>query len=307
VRFIGNGSHRRLGPAILALLLAGLLLMQCCAMAAEADTGVIRISYKDGSYPLAGVKFSIYHVAERVAEHVYAPTGDFAECPVENTDDLDSDELRMLTDTLTGHILKKSLKPAATATTDANGDCAFTGLADGLYLITGAPYSNGKTSWFCEASLVGMPERFGARDFTIEAKSEQRDDEKIDIKVMKVWKNDDDHKETRTNKVDVQLFCNGNLYDTATLNKSNNWRYTWVGLDGLAEWHVVETTKVKDYVTKITRNEYEFVITNTYEEEGPPPDEKLPQTGLLWWPVPVLMAAGIVLFAAGLIRRRNGE
>jgi len=255
------------------------------------------------------VKFSIYHVAECAGERSYAPTADFAGCPVENTDDLDSDELRMLTDTLTSHVLKNSLKPVATATTGENGEAVFTGVADGLYLIMGAPYSNGKVSWFCEASLVGMPERFGSREFTIEAKSEQRTDEKIDIKVMKLWKNDEDHKETRSNKIDVQLFCNGNLYDTVTLNKSNSWRHTWTDLDGLAEWNVAEITKVSGYKTQISRNEYEFVITNTYRDGGdtPPPDDTLPQTGLLWWPVPILFAAGIMLFIVGLMRRRNGE
>ena len=33
---------------------------------------------------------------------------------------------------------------------------------------------------------------------------------------------------------------------------------------------------------------------------------RLPQTGQLWWPVPVLIAAGLVLIVFGLIRRRKG-
>ena len=34
---------------------------------------------------------------------------------------------------------------------------------------------------------------------------------------------------------------------------------------------------------------------------------RLPQTGQLWWPVPVLMVAGIALMAGGLVRRRSEE
>lgn len=35
------------------------------------------------------------------------------------------------------------------------------------------------------------------------------------------------------------------------------------------------------------------------------PGEKLPQTGQLWWPVPVLLAVGLLLVVLGLVRRRG--
>ena len=34
---------------------------------------------------------------------------------------------------------------------------------------------------------------------------------------------------------------------------------------------------------------------------------KLPQTGMLWWPVPLLAVAGVALFLAGWIRHGRGE
>jgi len=33
----------------------------------------------------------------------------------------------------------------------------------------------------------------------------------------------------------------------------------------------------------------------------------LPQTGQLWWPVPVLAALGVVLVISGLLLRRRGD
>ena len=38
----------------------------------------------------------------------------------------------------------------------------------------------------------------------------------------------------------------------------------------------------------------------------PPVGRRLPQTGQLWWPVPLLLAAGLALTAAGRMRRRKG-
>ena len=46
------------------------------------------------------------------------------------------------------------------------------------------------------------------------------------------------------------------------------------------------------------------------EKPSKPPHSgggKLPQTGQLWWPVPVLVCAGLGSIAVGLLRRREGE
>ena len=34
---------------------------------------------------------------------------------------------------------------------------------------------------------------------------------------------------------------------------------------------------------------------------------KLPQTGLLWWPVPVLLSSGLLCIAARLVMKKNEE
>ena len=48
-----------------------------------------------------------------------------------------------------------------------------------------------------------------------------------------------------------------------------------------------------------------FVLTNTYPRKQPP---TLPQTGMLWWPVPILACAGLALLITGLIlRRKQGD
>ena len=73
--------------------------------------------------------------------------------------------------------------------------------------------------------------------------------------------------------------------------------------------------KVDGYTVSITREGVTFVVTNTYVPETPntpPPTEpgkpdqpSLPQTGQLWWPVPLLLVGGLLLVVIGLIRRRG--
>ena len=50
-------------------------------------------------------------------------------------------------------------------------------------------------------------------------------------------------------------------------------------------------------------------VTTTVATPTPPPGDtpKLPQTGQLWWPVPVLCAGGLSLFAAGAWLRKKDE
>ena len=53
--------------------------------------------------------------------------------------------------------------------------------------------------------------------------------------------------------------------------------------------------------------EREVVPTPTEKPSTPSGGGKLPQTGQLWWPVPVLICMGLGCIAVGLIRRREGS
>ena len=53
--------------------------------------------------------------------------------------------------------------------------------------------------------------------------------------------------------------------------------------------------------------EREVKPTPTQKPSTPSGGGKLPQTGQLWWPVPVLICMGLGCIAVGLIRRREGS
>lgn len=159
----------------------------------------------------------------------------------------------------------------------------------------------------------------------------------VNRKVLKVWKDDG---EDRPGSVTVQLLRNGAVYDTVTLNEKNNWRHSWTGLNRSDTWRVVEEAVPDGYHVTVSREGITFVVTNTADTPTPPetpvlpdspdtpdqpdqPDKSdqsgrpgqpdtpqrptLPQTGQLWWPVPMLAAAGLLLIAAGLLRRKAGD
>lgn len=154
-------------------------------------------------------------------------------------------------------------------------------------------------------------------------------------RALKVWR--EDEADERPSQIGVQLLRNGQVYDTATLSEENGWSYTWEGLDRDATWQVTETEVPEGYRVSVSREGITFVITNTGTGETPPPTTPpggeepgnpedpryllwdgdlplgfrgsgmLPQTGMLWWPVPLLAGCGLVLFLIGWLRRTNGE
>jgi len=123
--------------------------------------------------------------------------------------------------------------------------------------------------------------------------------EPIDRTVIKVWKNDGAHLEERPAAVQAALLCNGEVYEVVVLNEENGWTYSWTGLDGEMEWTVTEYTVLDKYTSSVTQDGSTFIITNTYSD--------IPQTGQLWWPVPMLLALGLGMIVVGLVRRRGAE
>jgi LPXTG-motif cell wall-anchored protein len=238
--------------------------------------------------------------------------------------------------------------PCLTGTTDENGELFFSGIPTGLYLLLGEPITIGDTTYTPSPALVSVPGEVNQKEreynydpeFYIKNATKTREapppdtptpdptPETIDLTVLKIWK-DEGHKEQRPSSVTVTLYRNNTVYDTVTLSSKNNWRHTWSGLSDSARWYLVENDVPEGYTVTAVRDGKVFTVTNTYtepEEPGEPkePDEpdkpappeqpqgfeeKLPQTGQLWWPVPLMAVGGLVLVlgGVGLKKKREGR
>ena len=100
------------------------------------------------------------------------------------------------------------------------------------------------------------------------------DPAKIDIPVKKIWNDDNDAKGKRPQSVHITLFADGVKADEVDLNAGDNWVHTFANMpkfkDGKLIKYTVKEDAVASYESKITGDETEFQVTNTYKEPVKP-------------------------------------
>lgn len=333
---------RKILPVLLAFLLALALLPSVPAEAAGqidlTEPVSLTIQYTCDGKAAANAAFSIYLAADVSERAEFTLTEDFSEYPV-SLENLDGEGWNALASTLAGYAQRDQLSPLAAGNTDQNGMLTFStnenGLRPGLYLVIGETYVNGKVSYAAEPFLISLPDEDDTGNtwsYEVTARpkytaQEEPENGTVSRRVRKVWK-DEGSEDSRPSRVTVQLLRDGKVYDTVTLDQEGNWRYTWDDLDADHSWTVVEK-ELPGYTVRVSREGATFVVTNTRKKNherpgsgggsghsgssGPSAATKgskgaaLPQTGALWWPVPALLMAGVLLLILGYIRWRSED
>ena len=266
-----------------------------------------------GQKPISGMQFDAYLIST-VDECGELTVIDRYQ---EYADDLDirgkdDERWQAMTQVLAREImLDNDQKPSRSVVTDADGVAAFTDIPMGLYLIIGHGvekdgYVYSTSPFFAIVPEQDMSSNSWNYDVVANAKP-GREPVKADYEVIKVWK-DDCHKDQRPQSITISLICDGDVYDTITLPYNGAWKYTWKNLETNHQWTVAEKA-VDGYRTEEIRQEGNtFIITNTCNKPDVPTEPgkpALPWTGQLWWPVPILIAVGLLFVVIGLVRRRG--
>ncbi len=332
---------------LLCVALSILLLFACSATASaaniETDTASsLTLTFAPNGEPAANIQYRLYRIASISADvkFTYTPTfADYPIAPVGNT----AEQWRNLAETLQGIISAEKIPADHTAQTDENGSFTLNGLPTGLYLITGDIFTKDGIVYTPQPFLLTLPHQNADSwnyDVFADGKYEERpEDEEITVHVLKVWH--DENTPDRPVGATVALYGDGVLYDTIVLEQSNNWRHQWTGLSARTVWTVVEVDVPDGYIVSVGRDNGLYGITNSTPEDvesstdptgptdptvptdptspsdpydpptrplPPPPDKpEIPNTGLLWWPVPILCIAGLACLAIGILHHRGSN
>ena len=282
------------------------LLAACCLlpvgvyaqMLDTERTGSILLDYSREGVAFSGLEIAIYRVAEAFPDGTFELLEPFSAFPVNIHGITSQAEWQDVTQTLMAYITAEAVVPSFTGITGEKGQIAFEKLPLGLYLVRSTTAEREGETFLFHAFMLYLPtpDGDGQFDYAVSAKPKCTHFGPVNhYRVVKLWK--DFGVEQRPENVTVELYKNGQLYETVLLHAENQWCYTWTDRDN-AQWQVVERDVPEGYLVSITANETVFTITNTNPNTPPPP----PGTGdqfpvLLWGMVLCLAGMGMVLLA----------
>ena len=299
--------------AALCIFVAALL-APTCVFAEESTTYQLTIKY-----PLEDVQVSIYRVADYTEQEAFVLEDTYAayEDNVTGLHDLEvnpekflADDWRSLAKTLGQISLTDNLDNAYSLVTEETNGTSIS-VERGLYLVCPAAKETGDAFYAVDPAFAMVPylneEGKWNNEITLDFSGKVSDqNSKESYRVEKIWK--DDGSVNRPKSIEVTLKKDYTIeYDTVVLNADNNWRYTWTGLPRGHQWTVVEKHIPEGYKVSYDAGETVMYIKNTGGSPGENPPGELANTGLLWWPVPILSVLGLLFFAAGWVRYNYGE
>lgn len=259
--------------------------------------------------PLKGAEFAIYRISEVDAGGelsvlpAFSQFRDLLDIRGENAQSWHAAALL-----LEQHILSENVSPTARAASADNGSVVFSEIPQGLYLVLGAHHRQEGYVYSTNPFFVQLPSKDlenGTWQYHAEVNAKpDRTEETISLQIIKQWR-DKFHADCRPKEIHLVLYRDGKEYCEVTLPQNGKWHCTLEGLSANHTWYVEEKA-VSGYETKITREGNTFLVINSLIKSIS--DGKLPQTGLLWWPVPWLLILGTGLVLTGLIirRKKNG-
>lgn len=241
--------------------------------------------------PMAGAELSVYCVAtaniDAEGNFYYVAVDAFAKGGISLEDPA-------LVSKLDAFVTEHSV-PAQKIVTDSQGNARCGNLSMGLYFVK----QTGAVEGFapCTPFLVTLPMKTDSGfQYDVDASPKTDVERLVSITIKKIWNAD---KSTATpGSVTVQLLRGGDVVETATLNKQNNWQITYTNLPESDGYSIKEVNVPKGFTATYTQKGNEFTVTNT---------SSLPQTGQQIWPVPVLATAGLVFLLLGFVILRKSE
>ncbi len=275
----------------------------------------LKIFCKWNDNGIANEKVNIYRLADYNKDGKIVLGGDFKNYRA-YMDSATAESLRISAYTVYAYANVNNIVPLKSTVTSENGLADFGVLPKGAYLVViedGKNPDRDGTVFTFSPFIVFLPDiDTGKYDVEAYPKATLIKDYEgtfTDIEVVKSWR-DKQNNALRPKEVTVSLFCDGEFAYKCKLNKENNWRYIWKNLDASKNWVIMEDNISKYYsVTIDEKEDFRFSLTNVLTDipKKEPIPEKLPQTGLLWWPVPVLFVMGALFISLGIVLRKKNE
>ena len=296
---------------LFSIIICSFLIMSSNIFAAnfseEKNDLSITIEYENHGKKIKDVTFNIYYIAQMSDNLEFTWDEQFAFLDsILELNDLTTDDWKKISNTLSTYIDLYQLLPYDTNQTDTTGRAEFKDLKQGLYLIVGSKHVTNERMYSIMPSLVTLPNLDENRNWNgqIVIYPKYEDIGQVtSFEVIKQWV-DSHNSSNRPEYIEIELLQDGTVIDVQKLSVENNWRYRWTNLETGFEYKVVEKELPAGYKVEINKIDKDsVVITNEYPNLPPPPG--LEDTGVMWWPVPILFITGLLFVIIGFILARK--
>lgn len=304
--------------ALITVVAVTLLNFTAFASASSNDKKDLRVVCECEGEIISGMEISVYKAVERYGDSL-SLSGDFKNYRV-RLDINSASVLQDAADTLANYVITDKIKPYKTVTSDEFGYADFSDLDNGIYLVWGKKIAIEDNVYRISPMFVEISDE--SKDLTVSygkfIVTDVKNSKMTKYTLKKVWDNERDILEYRPDGIDVEIYLDGEVYETVNLNKDNDWTYQW-NSDENGDWNFKELDVPEQYEVAIKIGENNITITNRLRDDvtgtpqpEPPKDdtttdEDIPQTGQLWWPVPVMAVVGVLLIVLGLKLGFKGE
>ena len=313
----GRGKGRLTIALAVTMIVTALMMPIVNAYSEKVDQSkpvTLTLEYLPDDTIVEGVQFDLYYVGSITDDVMFVLEDQFTR--YRNQIDLEGNkdpDWNRLAETLKGFVERDGLSPMDTNYTNVDGKVFFPSsgrrLYPGLYLVLGSKASANDKNYYLSPMLFSLPYSYDGDVWTYDviAKcTKYTSEETNQLKVIKTWVGEG----RRNAYIEVDVLCDGELYETVRLDSTNNWEAELRYLEPGHEWSVAENNIPQGYTSAVERNMYIFQIENTIPEtpdDTPPPRREIPFTGTVWWPFPVLLLSGSILFVIGLYQRKRGN
>ena len=314
--------------AVVAFLICFCFLLTPCYIQATSTTEAsepinieqecaLTLSYTCDGTAFIDVPVKLYNIADVSVDFQYTLTSSFTQTGLALNGMQSTDEWNVIRSTLEAYILADNIEADIVAKTDLSGQVHFASLKPGLYLAVVGTVIQEELNCYFDSALVALPglgtDGLWQYQVSVASKSEIIPpigaDEEIQLKVIKLWK-DDEKRNSRPKSVVVEIFRDGTSYKQVVLSSENNWSYSWLAKEDGTNWVVIERNTPSNYAMTVERRENSFVVTNTFV--SPNPDESMnePQTGdtsNIMFYVMLMIISGSVSIILGIIGKRSNH
>jgi len=262
----------------------------------------INYSYDDYKFDKKEVK--LYLIANIKSDFKYELTQEFKNYPISLNNIKENDEWNTIKETIDSYIISDNIKETKSSLIE-NNQVSFNNLQSGLYLIKTDTIKNDNYTLISDSIILNLPSLENGKwnyETSIYPKTYEFIPKYETIK-YKVEKRFIDNKNNRPLSIDVEIFKDGNLFDSIILSSKNNWTYEWKYIDDGSSFSVVERNIPSNYNVSISKNNNNFIIINELKE-----DVKNPQTYdsiNLYLYLLIISFIGIIVLLISLVKRRK--